>query len=159
MCSRSLFLLKGNPSNQLAVLASYAGDDFSSAYQYYRALCVKQEFPTARANLSMTYKKVLAPDSSRVKRSSRSSSVTGISAADEFATEFVTLHAMIFLRRPQQVREVQSSKTVALFASALATRALPSEMIVKVVCTTLAAWWDNRMSGRARALLLVQHLV
>lgn len=98
----------GNPSNQLAVLASYAGDSLSSAYHYYRALCVKQEFPTARHNLELTFKKSLAKPATT---SSGTEAIAGndnmldaassISSAtmlgEIFQRDFVKLHAMLFL--------------------------------------------------------------
>lgn len=48
---------KGNPSNQLAVMATYSGDTFASVHHYYRALCVRHPFETARQNLQVTLKK------------------------------------------------------------------------------------------------------
>lgn len=50
----------GNPSNQLAVLAQYAADPLSSIYHYYRALCVRTPFATAKANLKITFAKAVA---------------------------------------------------------------------------------------------------
>lgn len=49
----------GNPSNQLAVVATYVGDTFGSMYQYYRALCVRVPFETSRANLSRLFDKAI----------------------------------------------------------------------------------------------------
>lgn len=43
--------------------------------------------------------------------------------------------------------DTQLEKTLGLFASTLSRRLLPSELIVKVVCTCFAASWDNRMFG------------
>lgn len=50
----------GNPSNQLAVLAQYASDPLASIYHYYRALCVRTPFTTAKANLRITFSKAVA---------------------------------------------------------------------------------------------------
>ncbi|KAK7400593.1 hypothetical protein VNO78_11803 [Psophocarpus tetragonolobus] len=41
----------GNPQNQLAVLATYIGDDFLALYHCVRSLAVKQPFPDAWDNL------------------------------------------------------------------------------------------------------------
>lgn len=96
----------GNPSNQLAVLASYAGDSLSSAYHYYRALCVKQEFPTARHNLGLTFNKALAKPSDNGKPqygSEKPMDTASLSSTamlgEVFQKEFVALHGMLFLHR------------------------------------------------------------
>ncbi|KAL5576723.1 hypothetical protein UlMin_018422 [Ulmus minor] len=41
----------GNPQNQLAVLATYVGDEFLALYHCIRSLAVKEPFPDARDNL------------------------------------------------------------------------------------------------------------
>ncbi|XP_062095723.1 nonsense-mediated mRNA decay factor SMG7-like [Humulus lupulus] len=41
----------GNPHNQLAVLATYVGDEFLALYHCIRSLAVKEPFPDARDNL------------------------------------------------------------------------------------------------------------
>ena len=100
----------GNPSNQLAVLATYSADLLSSIYHYYRALCVKQEFPTARPNLAVTFNRVLEKhekttnDPSRTRTRSNETGnldpaalATSSSVGQVFETEFVLLHAMLFL--------------------------------------------------------------
>lgn len=50
----------GNPSNQLAVLAGYQSDQLSCVYHYYRALCVRKAFTTAKQNLSATMSKIIS---------------------------------------------------------------------------------------------------
>lgn len=55
--ARLLLPDNGSPSNQLAVLALYKNDVLSSVYYYYRALCVKSPFESARSNLEATYRK------------------------------------------------------------------------------------------------------
>ncbi|KAL4399492.1 hypothetical protein ACI68E_003873 [Malassezia pachydermatis] len=50
----------GNPSNQLAVIATFVGDTFGATYQYYRALCVRMPFDKARHNLHRLLDKAFA---------------------------------------------------------------------------------------------------
>ena len=82
----------GNPSNQLAVLAQYAGDTLSSTYHYYRALSVRSPFPTARTNLEISYKKAVskwfAPDGGEPDGDD------GV----KFRTAFVALHGLYFCK-------------------------------------------------------------
>lgn len=44
----------GNACHQLAILANYQQDPFTSVLQYYRAMCVKHPYETAAANLDST---------------------------------------------------------------------------------------------------------
>nr|KYP76304.1 Telomerase-binding protein EST1A [Cajanus cajan] len=47
----------GNPQNQLAVLATYIGDDFLALYHCMRSLAVKEPFPDAWNNLILLLEK------------------------------------------------------------------------------------------------------
>ena len=57
--ARSLVPDEGNPSHQLAILASYQKDSFTSLIHYYRALCVRQPYDTAAENLGTVLAKAL----------------------------------------------------------------------------------------------------
>jgi hypothetical protein len=45
----------GNPQNQLALLATYVGDDFLALYHCVRSLAVKEPFPDAWDNLMLLF--------------------------------------------------------------------------------------------------------
>ncbi|KAI8525539.1 hypothetical protein RHMOL_Rhmol13G0238200 [Rhododendron molle] len=47
----------GNPQNQLALLATYTGDDFVALYHCIRSLAIKEPFPDAWDNLSLLFEK------------------------------------------------------------------------------------------------------
>ncbi|GAB4826969.1 hypothetical protein Ancab_033850 [Ancistrocladus abbreviatus] len=47
----------GNPQNQLAVLATYVGDEFLALYHCVRSLAVKEPFPDALDNLILLFEK------------------------------------------------------------------------------------------------------
>ena len=102
--ARSLLPHNGNPSNQIAVIAMYNHDYFGAVYHYYRALCVRVPFETARQNLENTFRKAL--DAWRKEQSD--SAARGMlspgqgkraRAAHVWLQEFVALHAMFFLRK------------------------------------------------------------
>ena len=57
--ARFLVPHEGNPSHQLAILASYQKDSFSSIIHYYRSLCVRQPYDTASENLGTVLMKSL----------------------------------------------------------------------------------------------------
>ncbi|XP_054797755.1 nonsense-mediated mRNA decay factor SMG7 [Prosopis cineraria] len=47
----------GNPQHQLALLASYSGDELVTIYRYFRSLAVESPFTTARENLIVAFEK------------------------------------------------------------------------------------------------------
>ncbi|KAK4764950.1 hypothetical protein SAY86_026040 [Trapa natans] len=47
----------GNPHHQLAILASYSGDDYLTVYRYFRSLAVENPCATARDNLIVAFEK------------------------------------------------------------------------------------------------------
>nr|XP_043609644.1 protein SMG7-like [Erigeron canadensis] len=53
----TLWPSSGNPHNQLAILASYSGDELLSIYHYFRSLAVDAPFITARENLIIAFEK------------------------------------------------------------------------------------------------------
>ncbi|KAA8517266.1 hypothetical protein F0562_017559 [Nyssa sinensis] len=57
MQASSLWPSSGNPHHQLAILASYLGDDLVAVYRYFRSLAVDNPFTTARDNLIIAFEK------------------------------------------------------------------------------------------------------
>ncbi|OVA18511.1 DNA/RNA-binding domain [Macleaya cordata] len=53
----SLWPSSGNPHHQLAILASYSGDDLLAVYRYFRSLATDNPFSTARDNLIIAFEK------------------------------------------------------------------------------------------------------
>ncbi|KAJ0989507.1 hypothetical protein J5N97_007863 [Dioscorea zingiberensis] len=53
----SLWPSSGNPHHQLAILASYSGNDLVAVYWYFRSLAVDSPFSTARDNLIIAFEK------------------------------------------------------------------------------------------------------
>ncbi|KAL5764557.1 hypothetical protein ACOSP7_016913 [Xanthoceras sorbifolium] len=53
----SLWPSSGNPHHQLAILASYSGDELVAVYRYFRSLAVDSPFATARDNLIVAFEK------------------------------------------------------------------------------------------------------
>ncbi len=93
--ARALLPHKGNPSNQIAVVAMYSHNFFDAVYHYYRALCVKVPFETARANLDSAMRKVLTSWS----QSDATSREGKAKRVDAWIRDFVALHAMFYLRK------------------------------------------------------------
>ncbi|AET00210.1 telomerase activating protein Est1 [Medicago truncatula] len=53
----SIWPPSGNPHHQLALLASYYGDELATIYRYFRSLAVDSPFTTARDNLIVAFEK------------------------------------------------------------------------------------------------------
>ncbi|PSS33522.1 hypothetical protein CEY00_Acc03909 [Actinidia chinensis var. chinensis] len=53
----SLWPSSGNPHHQLAILASYSGDELLAVYRYFRSLAIENPFTTARDNLIIAFEK------------------------------------------------------------------------------------------------------
>uniref|UniRef100_A0A5B6ZC05 Protein SMG7 n=1 Tax=Davidia involucrata TaxID=16924 RepID=A0A5B6ZC05_DAVIN len=53
----SLWPSSGNPHHQLAILATYSGDEVVTVYRYFRSLAVDAPFSTARDNLIVAFEK------------------------------------------------------------------------------------------------------
>lgn len=53
----SLWPSSGNPHHQLAILASYSGDELVAIYRYFRSLSTDNPFSTARDNLIIAFEK------------------------------------------------------------------------------------------------------
>lgn len=65
--ARLLVPYEGNSSHQLAILAFYQGDMFSSLLHYYRALCVRQPYDTASENVKKILNKALDQQTKKTK--------------------------------------------------------------------------------------------
>lgn len=66
--ARLLVPHEGNPSHQLAILASYQKDLFGSLVHYYRALCVREPYDTAAENLGTVLNKALELWKAKLKK-------------------------------------------------------------------------------------------
>lgn len=53
----SLWPSSGNPHHQLAILATYSGDELMAVYRYFRSLAAENPFSTARDNLIVAFEK------------------------------------------------------------------------------------------------------
>ncbi|BGO91481.1 hypothetical protein NBRC10512_003142 [Rhodotorula toruloides] len=137
--ARLLLPDNGNPSNQLAVLSQYASDPLASIYHYYRAICVRSmPFATARANLQITFKKAVA-------RWAENGSGEG-DEAERFKTLFVALQGVFFTK--ERLPDIQrlTTATTDLFRIVIAERLFTSDVVLRIIVTSLAALWDARMS-------------
>lgn len=97
--ARLLVPEEGNPSHQLAILASYEKDSFTSLVHYYRALCATQKYETAAENLGIVLHKALESRRTKSRRGRdrkppNDAEVTMRVQIETFQENVVILHAL-----------------------------------------------------------------
>lgn len=97
--ARLLVPEEGNPSHQLAILASYKKDSFTSLVHYYRALCATQKYETAAENLGIVLHKALQSRRTRSRRGRDRQPSNGAEPSyavqhETFKEDVVILHAL-----------------------------------------------------------------
>ncbi|EIW80021.1 hypothetical protein CONPUDRAFT_145058 [Coniophora puteana RWD-64-598 SS2] len=153
--ARLLVPSEGNPSNQLAILAQYQRDWFTSLYHHYKALCVRRPFETAADNMRVLLSKQLKlwRDSGRHKLV-KDGGVSDVAAPapvpvpvrlEQFKEQLVLLHASWQLSSDKFSRHVPASGIADEFASLVSERHLLTEVVSKVIILAQGALWKHRM--------------
>ncbi|TRM67084.1 hypothetical protein BD626DRAFT_566125 [Schizophyllum amplum] len=141
----------GNPSHQMAIIASYQNDVFSSVVHYYRALCVRQPYEPAADNLSTVFHKALDQFKRRKQQEHEkgdASEVSVRSRIDSFKDKIVVIHA---LWRHGSDRALDSllrkltSSACTDFQALISQRHLPHDVIEEVMILAQAALWKHYM--------------
>ncbi|KAG1752084.1 hypothetical protein EDB19DRAFT_1903483 [Suillus lakei] len=149
--ARLLVPSEGNPSHQLAILAFYQNDMFSSLLHYYRALCVRQPYDTASENVKKILNKSLDQQAKRTRE--------GVQAVPEFGDlpprlrvesfkeKVVLLHALWRLGSDKSRLNpiVHAADVVKDFATLVSERILPIDTVTKVIVLSEGALWKHRM--------------
>ena len=71
----------GNPSHQLAILATYQRDTFGSLVQYYRSLCVRNRYEPASENMDSILAREWGAYKAKEARRSREAETEGAGEA------------------------------------------------------------------------------
>ncbi|KAJ3809794.1 hypothetical protein F5876DRAFT_43157 [Lentinula aff. lateritia] len=142
----------GNPSHQLAIIASYEKDPFTSLVHYYRSLCVTHPYETASENMTSLLSKALE------QRNTAGGDIPSDLAhvpkvqIEEFKRKIVLLHALWWLGDERYVSENDHSFMVKeagnifnKFYYLVSERHLPEEFITQLVILAQGALWRIRM--------------
>ncbi|KAF8839282.1 hypothetical protein BDN67DRAFT_785892 [Paxillus ammoniavirescens] len=150
--ARLLVPYEGNPSHQLAILAFYQSDMFSSLFHYYRALCVRQPYDTASENVKKILNKALDQQSKKIKGSAQaippdSGELPPRLRVEYFKENVVLLHALWRLGSDKvKMNPVVYADDVAKdFMGLVSERILPIETVSKVVVLSEGALWKHHM--------------
>ena len=171
--ARLLVPSEGNPSHQLAILSSYQKDLFGCLVHYYRALCVLQPYDTASENLGTVLNKTLDQWKSRLKKEKEKigSKVADVDnpalpprlRVENFKERVVVLHALWRLgidksvllikfihsisdsaHRMESISPMHGEGVLSDFSALMSERALPIDIISKVVILAQGALWKHR---------------
>ncbi|KAG6889930.1 hypothetical protein C0995_013454 [Termitomyces sp. Mi166 len=142
----------GNPSHQLAIIATYRKDSFVSLTHYYRALCVRAPYDTASENLGSVLGKSLEAWKTRSRRErDRQEALPPRVQVEAFRENIVVLHALWKVGMEKGVKKMESlsrrhSKVVLdAFMTLVSQRYLPTDMISNAVVLSQGALWKHRM--------------
>ncbi|PWN23271.1 hypothetical protein BCV69DRAFT_113965 [Microstroma glucosiphilum] len=151
--ARLLVPSSGNPSNQLAVVSAYCGDVFGAVYHYYRALCVKVPFESAKINLGTSLGKAVtewAKDGGLEASSEADGSGSARPLSDEKRKQsclktYIALQGLFYTRKSFISLQPLSAQFHQTFQAAVADRILPTDVIVRIFVTSVAASWTARL--------------
>ncbi|KAK7040720.1 hypothetical protein VNI00_009626 [Paramarasmius palmivorus] len=138
---------QGNPSHQLAILASYQKDLFTSLVHYYRALCVRHPYDSASENINTVLHKALEQLSAKRKNGD---------AVENLANEVPKIRIEAFKKRVVDLHALHRVGTEKYdngeakgvfqdFSILMSERHLPEDFIVQVIVLSQAALWKHRM--------------
>ncbi|KAF9523815.1 hypothetical protein CPB83DRAFT_898487 [Crepidotus variabilis] len=156
--ARQLVPYEGNPSHQLAILASYKKDTFASIAHYYRSLCVRQPFDTAAENLGTVLSKALDGWRLRLKRERDPSALDPTSPSqpvhirvEVFRDQVVVLHALWRVGLDKDIDKMRAilpkhnDKVAKSFYTLVSQRHLPDNMILSTIVLSQGALWKHKI--------------
>ncbi|KAI6132944.1 hypothetical protein EV401DRAFT_1915091 [Pisolithus croceorrhizus] len=148
--ARALVPSDGNAAHQLGILAFYGGDIFLALYWYWRALCVKVPYEAAVENVRKVLARAAAEGaskwSSQVTRGEGDEEVLA-RKVEQMKENIAFLHALLRVgaKRLNVSADVLASHVAQSFKSLVSERALPTDMVTRVVVLAQGALWKHRM--------------
>ena len=131
--------VSGNAHNQLAVLATYAGEELRAASLYLRALCADVPFSTARDNLARLLAQVEGRGDAAVSVAAPPAAEDAAARVAAFVQRYCYLHALLFKR----TRLVDFASLLARCASQaralVVDGAMPPELMQPLLTAAICA--------------------
>lgn len=147
--ARLLVPSDGNPSHQLAILATYQKDTFMSLVHYYRAICVKTPYDTALQNLNSALSKAL--EHWKKEKGQQTDDTRPQSHVESFQEKIIVLHALwkVGIERGEMKMESLSrrhhKRVSEEFLACVSGRHLPIDLIASTIVLSQSALWKHRM--------------
>ncbi|KIO02509.1 hypothetical protein M404DRAFT_147748, partial [Pisolithus tinctorius Marx 270] len=148
--ARALVPSDGNAAHQLGILAFYGGDIFHALYWYWRALCVRAPYEAAVENVRKVLARAASEGASRwSSQGARVESDEKVLArkVEKMKENIAFLYALLRVgaQRLNVSTDVLASHVAESFKSLVSERALPAEMVTRVVVLVQGALWKHRM--------------
>lgn len=144
--ARALLPSNGQPSNQIAVLAVYAGQHFTAVYNYYRAMCVAVPFNMTKSNLEALLQRTLTEWEAKGRMQSP---IQPWDDADKrrmpLINDLVVLHAHFFLSLHGPVPRDFAQHCHEMLSSLIVDKALAADTIVQIVVAAISSLWIRRL--------------
>ncbi|KAG0309710.1 hypothetical protein BGZ98_009468 [Dissophora globulifera] len=147
--ARNLLPSSGNPYNQLAVIATFAPNNFLALYFYYRSLAVRLPFMTARNNIKVLIQKLTKdPDSAKKfvreerynDRQAATSNTKDMTQLNEFLAKFVFLHGSLF---QSSVEEFDADLMGSEFERLILDRQIDADLLLKILIVNMSSLYTK----------------
>jgi hypothetical protein len=144
--ARALLPSNGQPSNQIAVLAVYTGQQFTAVYHYYRAMCVTVPFSMTKSNLGALLQRAINEWEAQGRVESTFKPWDDIEKRKlPLLHDLVVLHAYYFLTTQGPAPPTLAQHCHQMLASLLTDKALAADTIVQIVVTAISSLWTRRL--------------
>ncbi|KAK9386797.1 hypothetical protein V1515DRAFT_571616 [Lipomyces mesembrius] len=152
--AKQLYPSLGFPDNQIAVISIFEGSVLSSQYHFYRAMCVKEPFPTAAGNLSLGFKKFLnSPKIAKVDGPYKRDEV----AVSQLLESFLIWHATAYKTGRAPADDNLETHTLQRLRADIVDRKLTTDILTKMVLINICACYKS-MQDVTRKELAAQML-
>ncbi|KAG0370281.1 hypothetical protein BC939DRAFT_448572 [Gamsiella multidivaricata] len=145
--ARNLLPSSGNPYNQLAVIATFAPNNFLALYFYYRSLAVRLPFMTARNNIKVLFQKMMT-DPEKEKKFVREERYNDRQAANnkdltqlnEFLAQFILIHGSLFLN---SVEEFDGRIMGEPFEKLILDRQIDPDLLLRILIINMSSLYTK----------------
>ncbi|KAF9996066.1 hypothetical protein BGZ65_008329, partial [Modicella reniformis] len=145
--ARSLLPSSGNPYNQLAVIATFAPNNFLALYFYYRSLVVRLPFMTARNNIKVLIQKMATdPEGGKMfVREERYNERQGAntkesSQLNDFLAKFILLHGRLFMNT---VTDFDADLMGITFERLVLDRQIDIDLLLKIMIVNMSSLYTK----------------
>ncbi|KAK9332200.1 hypothetical protein V1520DRAFT_335478 [Lipomyces starkeyi] len=147
--AKQLYPSLGFPHNQIAVISIFEGSVLSSQYHFYRAMCVKEPFPTAAGNLSLGFKKFLnSPKIAKVDGPYKRDEV----AVNQLLESFLIWHANAYKTGRAPEDDTLETHTLQRLRADIVDRKLTTDILTKMVVINICACYISKQDAARKEL-------
>ncbi|KAJ8102249.1 hypothetical protein POJ06DRAFT_266859 [Lipomyces tetrasporus] len=136
--AKQLYPSLGFPHNQLAVISIFEGSVLSSQYHFYRAICVKEPFPTAEGNLGLGFKKFMnSPKIAKADGSQKRDE----NAVNQLLESFLIWHAIAYKTGRAPGDDTLEIHILQQLRADIVDRKVTTDTLTKMVLINICAYY------------------